>query len=127
MVSPLSGSLAATIGQAMAFLFIDATLTRDVAGTVVDPADPPAPTEVEYSCKVIRDTYGTNYRAAGLVNDRDVKIIILQTSLAVAPQSGDRIDIDGMGGPWTIVPAGSGQPAVSADPANATWEVRAST
>jgi hypothetical protein len=127
MASPLAGSLAATIGAAFNSLFLDATLTRDVPGTIVDPADPPVPTTTDYTCKAIREMYGVGYRSAGIVNANDVKIIILQTSLAVTPQSGDRITITGMGGPWTIVPNGSGQPAVGADPANATWEIRAAT
>lgn len=125
MASPLSGSLARTIGSAMASLFLDTTITRDVAGTITDPADPPAPTTTSFTCKAIRETYGVGHRSGGLVQSKDVKIIILQTSLATTPQPGDRITITGMGGPWTIVSEGAGQPAVQADPANATWECRA--
>jgi hypothetical protein len=129
VVSPLSGSLARTIGKAMSGLFLDATLTRDVASSNspdIDSFDPPAPTQVTYSCKAVRDTYAVGLIAGGLVQATDVKIIILQTSLQVTPQSGDRLTITGQGGPWSIVPENSsGQAAVSADPANATWECRA--
>lgn len=126
--SPLTGSLSKTIYGAMKNLFLDATLTRDVVASGGDPADPPVPVPVSYPCKAIRDTYGVGVRSGGLVNEKDVRVIILQKSLSVTPIPLDRISITGMGGPFTIVAPGSGgQPAVSADPANATWECRASS
>lgn len=128
MTSPLSGSLAKTIYGAMKNIFLDATLTRDVVTPGGDPADPPDPTPVSYPCKAIRDSYGVSFRSGGLVDEKDVKVIILQNSLSVTPLSLDRISINGMGGPFTIVsPSAGSQPAVSADPANATWECRASS
>lgn len=126
MASPLSGSLAKTIGSAFKNLFLDATLTRDVAVVSPDPADPLPPTTARYVCKAIRADYGVTYRSGGLVNEGDVRITILQTSLATTPIAGDRIEIAGMGGPWTIVANGEGQPGVQADPANCTWDIRAS-
>lgn len=128
MTSPLSGSLAKTIHGAMKNLFLDATLTRDVIpnSPAYDPIDPPAPTQVNYPCLAIRDSYGIGFKSGGLVEAEDVKVIILQKSLSTTPIPLDRITITGMGGPFTIVPPGtSGQAAVSADPANATWECRA--
>lgn len=131
MVSPLSGSLAKTINKALKGLFLDATLTRQVVlptSPAFDPADPPAPTPVSYPCKAMRDSYGVSLRAAGLVNGTDVKVIILQQSLLTIPAPLDQITITGMGGPFTIVAPGTGgQAAVTADPANATWECRASS
>lgn len=128
MTSILSGSLAKTINKAFKNLFLDAVLTRDVVASGGDPADPPAPTLVTFSCKAIRDSYGVGLRSGGLVDVKDVKVIILQQSLSTIPLPLDRITITGMGGPFTIVaPGAGGQPAVSADPANATWECRAST
>lgn len=128
MTSPLLGSVAKTVYGAMKNLFLDATLTRDVVAAGGDPADPPAPTPVSYPCKAIRDTYGVSFRSGGLVNEQDVKVIILQQSLSVTPIPLDRISIVGMNGQLTIVTPGAGsQPAVSADPANATWECRASS
>ncbi len=130
MVSPLSGSLAATINSALGFLFLEATLTRDVVpdSPAYDPADPPASVPVSYSCKAIRETYGVGHRSGGLVEAQDVKILILQNSLSVTPKPLDRILITGMGGTFTIVaPGAGGQPSVMADPANATWECRART
>lgn len=131
MTSPLSGSLAKTINKAFKNLFLDATIIRQVVlptSPAFDPADPPAPTPVSYPCKAIRDNYGVSLRASGLVNGTDVKVIILQQSLSITPIPLDQITITGMGGPFTIVAPGTGgQPAVIADPANATWECRASS
>lgn len=127
MASPLGGSLATAIYKGMKGLFLGATLTRDVVpdSPAYDAFDPPAPVSTDYACKAVRDNYGVGHRSGGLVDSKDVKIIILQNSLSVTPQSGDRISITGQGGPWTIVGDVPGQPAVSADPANAIWECRA--
>ena len=130
MTSPLLGSLAATVNKALGFLFLDATLTRDVIPTspAYDPADPPASVPVTFTCKAIRDHYSVGHRSGNLVAAKDVKVIILQGSLATTPLPLDRITITGMGGPFTIVaPGAGGMPAVSADPANATWECRANS
>lgn len=128
MASPLAGSLAKQIYKGMKSLFLDATLERDVvpASPVYDPADPPAPVTTTYTCKAIRDDFKTGYLINGLVQANDVSVTILQQSLSVTPQSGDRITITGMGGPWAIVPTDTGGiPAVRADPANAVWMCRA--
>ena len=126
MVSILADALAQTIANAASFIFLDATLTRDVQGTATDPADPPAPTQVSYSCKAIEDTYSAGQRANGLVTADDVKILILAKTLAVSPLSGDRITIRGI--TRQVVPMGtSGLPGVQSDPARATWECRTRT
>lgn len=127
MTSPLAGSLAKAIHKGMKSLFLDATLTIDLVpdSPAYDPFDPPVPVPTDYPCKAVRDNYGVGHIASGLVDTKDVKIIILQRSLSVTPISGARISITGQGGPWTIVSDAPGQPAVTADPANATWECRA--
>jgi len=123
MASMLESELAHVIADAASFIFLDATLTRDVPGAITDPADPPAPTTVNYPCKAIEDMYSTGQRANGLVAADDVRVLILATTLAVAPLPGDRITIRGV--MRTIVPAGTtGLPGVDSDPARATWECR---
>lgn len=114
MASPLEGSLARTIGSAMSFLFLNATLRRDVAGTIVDPADPPAPTEATYSCKAIVEDYAERYKLEGLVKDNQRKVLILASTLSVTPTVGDRI---------TIRNVTYGVNSVASDPALATWEL----
>lgn len=126
MTSPLLGSLAATAHSALKGIFFDATLTRDAAGTIVDPADPPLPTQVIYTCKAIEQEYGRGVRASGLVDQTDINVLILANSLAVDPLPGDRIIIRGKA--VTIVPASArGIKPVTSDPARATWECRCST
>ncbi len=126
MTSPLLGSLATTIGKAMSSIFLDATLTRDVPGTIVDPADPPAPTQVTYGCKAIESEYGTLDRAQGLVSETDIQVLILASTLATDPKPLDRLTIRGK--TVSIVPAGSGNmPPVKSDPARATWLCRCRT
>lgn len=116
MTSPLLGSLAKTIGKAMGGLFLDATLTRDVQGVGSDPADPPAPTPVEYACKAIHEQYSERFRLEGLVRDGDRKVLILATSLDVEPSPGDRITIDGF--VFLII-------NTATDPARAVWTCQA--
>lgn len=126
----LDGEIAELVADALGgVIFLDATLTRDVTPDTspdYESFDPPAPEPITYTCKAIRTNYSTGYMAQGFVNAGDVKITILQQTLGVTPQPGDRIAITGMGGPWSIVPANSsGAEAVKADPANATWTCRA--
>lgn len=126
MTSILEGSLAATLGRAMTPLFLDATLTRYVAGVATDPAEPPTPTTVTYACKAIEEEYSSGVRGAGLVNATDVNVLILAYTLAVEPKAGDRITIRSR--TVTVVPADSaGTKAVRSDPARATWQCRCST
>jgi len=123
MTSPLLGSLAATIGSAFRTLFLDATLDRDVAAAGGDAWNPAAPTAASYTCKAIHEEWGVTYVAGGMVNEGEVKVLVLATSLATEPLPGDRITIRGK--TYTIVPKGSGQPPVSTDPAKAVWVLRA--
>ena len=127
MTSLLLGDLANIINDALgSSIFLDAVLTRDVVASGGDPADPPDPTQVTYTCKAIRDFYGAGFLSGGLVDSKDVKVIILQKSLSTTPLSLDRITITGMPGTFVIVSPGIGRlAAVTADPANATWECRA--
>lgn len=124
MPSILEGSLATTIAGALRSLFLDATLTRYVEGTVTDEADPPPPTQVSYPCKAIEDQFSANVLAQGLVRTSDVNILILAKTLAVDPRPGDLITIRGV--TRQIVPSGTGGLAgVTSDPARATWSCRA--
>jgi hypothetical protein len=124
MASPLSGSLARTLGSALASTFLDATLTRAVPVAGANPWDPPASSsDTTYSCRAIPDTWGATWFAGGLVASDEAKILILASTLATDPQPGDKITVRSE--TYTIVPAGSGKPAVAVDPALACWECRA--
>lgn len=112
MVSPLLGSLAATVGKAFSSTFLSATLTHDVAGTIVDPADPPAPTQTPHTCKAIVEMYAERYRLDGTIKANERKVLILASTLSVTPVPGDRITISGA--TLTI-------DEVATDPATAVW------
>jgi hypothetical protein len=115
MTSPLSGSLARTIGSAMRSLFLDATLLRDVPAVATEAFDPPAPTEAIYTCKAIVEGYAERFRLDGTVSAGDRKVLILATSLSVTPAAGDRVMIRGI--TFTIIEVGT-------DPAQAVWECK---
>jgi len=124
VTSPLVSSIRKAIYNGMKGVFLDATLTRDVAGAG-DDFDPGTPTQETYACKAIREFYGTGYRPPNLAAGTAAKVTVLQLSLSVTPKVGDRITITGQGGPFAIVGDTPGQPAVTADPANAIWECQA--
>lgn len=115
MTSPLTGSLARTIGNAMAGLFLDAVLTRDAPGVGGDPFDPPAPVATDYRCKAIVEAYREQFRLDGLVEQNDRKVLILANSLSIRPAAGDRVTISGI--TFTVI-------EVSTDPAEAVWTCR---
>jgi hypothetical protein len=120
MTSPLSGSLARTIGAAFNTLFLDAMLTRDAPSTGGDPADPSsgAPQQpIVKSCKAIVEGYSDYFKANNLVSASDRKVLILATSLSVRPKPEDRVTISGI--TFTLS-------AVSTDPAEAVWECKGS-
>ncbi len=112
MTSPLETEIAAQIYIGMKDLFLDATYTVDVAGTIVDPADPPAPTATNYSCKAIVDTYSDYFSRGGLVQDGDRKVLILANSLSVRPVVNSRVTVGTT--VFTVV-------SVDTDPATAVW------
>lgn len=126
MVSFLSGSLARTLGRAIGPKLLDATLTRDVAGTSTDPADPVLPTTATYSCKAMEQEFSAGLRASGMVGVTDVEVLIMASTLSTDPQPKDRITIRGR--TLGIVGGDSnGLKPVRSDPARATWLCRCRT
>ncbi|MFG1413465.1 hypothetical protein V5G24_20355 [Xanthobacter sp. VTT E-85241] len=121
MASPLIG-LPKTIGKALSGVFFDAVLARDVAAAGANAWTPGTITTTEYACKGLNDAWSSYQRAGGLVAGADRKILILASTLAVTPQEGDRITIQGA--TLTLVSDGGSQPAVTTDPATAVWMCR---
>ncbi len=70
----------------------------------------------------MEDEWGSYARQAGLVQAKDRKVLILAATLATTPQEGDMVTIRGM--QFDVVSDNEGQPAVSSDPALATWTLR---
>ncbi|GJE00552.1 hypothetical protein [Methylobacterium isbiliense] len=121
MPSPLAGSLAKTIAKALSPAMLPVTLHRDGAAT--GPAyDPSIGAPQAYPCRGFRDEWSAYSRQGGLVAARDWKVVILARTLAVEPQEGDRVTIQGV--TLQVYSDGEGQPAVTSDPATATWELR---
>jgi hypothetical protein len=115
MTSPLSGSLARTIGKAMAPLFLPAVLIRDVPQVGGAPDDPLPPLAANFLCRAIVEAYSQYFKANNLVAANERKVLILATSLGVKPVAGDRVTIQGI--TFTIQ-------EVSTDPATAVWECK---
>lgn len=110
----LQGGIAKTVGAAFKGLFLDATLRRD--GPTTGPAYDPTPgAPATYACKAIVETYSAFYRAQGLVEANDRKVLVLAASLGVRPLPGDRITVSGI----TFTAQN-----VSTDPAEAVWTVQ---
>lgn len=121
MASPLLG-LAKTIGGAMAGIFYDATLSRDVATPGPNDWTPGPVVTTSYPCKALPDTWGAYSISGGLVAAQDAKLLVLASTLAVKPTEGDRITVQGV--TYTISSDGGSRPAVGTDPAKAVWELR---
>ena len=110
MTSFLAGSLAKTIGKALASTFLPATLTR---GSSV------------YSCSAIFENYGQFPGAGGALSTPDAKILVLASTLAVSPVDGDVISIPtapfASGLSFVVFSLKDSVDAVSIDPAGAVW------
>jgi hypothetical protein len=106
MTSPLAGSLARTIGKALAPVFLPATLTR---GSTL------------YPCRGIYEQWGKASGAGGVITNPDVKALLLANSLAVEPNAGDVVSLQGT--TFVVVSNIDTKPAVSTDPARATWSL----
>lgn len=122
MTSPLAGSLAKTIGGAFKSLFFDAVLTRDGPTTGPD-YDPTPGAPLTFACKAIVEVYSVSFRAAGLVQQNERRVLILAASLNIQdvdasrrkPQPGDVLTINGT--TFSIL-------EVETDPATAIWTCR---
>lgn len=104
MTSPLAGSLARTLGKALAPVFLPAILTRGTAA---------------YPCRAIFDRWGKASGAGGALTTPDVRALVLADSLGVEPDSGDVVALQGS--TFVVVSNKDGVDAVSTDPARATW------
>ena len=120
MVSILEGELAETIADALteAAIPYDVVVSRTTSvdpGTPWDPSDDTV-TVTDYECRGYVDTFDDSYRAGGLVQQGDIKIVILANTLSVTPTLADTVTVRGE--TYQIV-------NVSSDPALALWEVQA--
>ncbi|MBG0802118.1 hypothetical protein IYW40_11600 [Methylocystis sp. H4A] len=111
----LDGGLASDIAAALGDVAIDVTLTREEEiGPGPNPWDPPITAPVDYQCLGWLDAFDASWIAQGLVQESDVRVIIIATSLATTPVLGDALTVGGQ----TFLIAG-----VRHDPALATWDL----
>lgn len=118
MDSILDGDLADDIADALTSAGIPfaVAITRDVPQDSPDPADPLPPISTDYAGSGWVDDWDASYLASGLVERADVKIIIIATSIAIVPDTGDRVTVRGK--TYSVL-------NVSADPALATYTLQA--
>lgn len=123
MTGLLDGVLADMIADGLGPMFLDATLTRMEANAGDNDWTPGTPFEVSYDCKAMHDAWGASTISGGLVDAADRKVMILASTLSTTPIPGDRINIRDE--TFIVVSNGRGQPAVTTDPAQAVWTIRA--
>ena len=116
MTSPLSGSLARQVGKALKPLMLPLTLRRTTQGAYDPITDTYATTTTDYGCSGYVDAYSRDYEAKNLALPSDRKVVILATSLAVAPDLTDNLILDD--GTYTVH-------HITRDPAAATWTLQA--
>lgn len=116
MASPLQGSVAKTIGKALAGVMYGVTLSRSTEGSYDPDTGTVIPgTSENFPAKGMVEDWGAYYLASQLVQAGDRKVTILATSLATTPSPNDTVTASGQ--TWTVV-------AVSSDPAKATWTLQ---
>lgn len=117
-MSILDGELAAEVTEALADVFLPATVTRMLPGSTDPPYapwNPGPPTPQNNACLGIVDDYAAHLRDGTLIQQTDRKVLILANSLAITPTTEDTCTIRGATG--AII-------RVSADPALATYELQ---
>lgn len=107
----LDGDLQAIANSALSPFMLDLTVTQVVEGTYV-PGTGRTNTETDYSCKGFVEDDAKRYIDLGLVERGSRVITILQGSLSITPETGDKI---------TIRSEESSVQSVAQDPAQATW------
>lgn len=118
-MSILEGELAEQIGEALIDADIPFALTvsrTEIVGGV--PWDPGSgtPETVNYPAKGYVDTFEDSYIAGGLVQQGDVKVVIVANTLSITPVPGDKV---------TVRDETLNVINVSADPALALFEIQA--
>ena len=111
----LDGDLKAVFGGVFGPLLLDATLhkvslTRDAGDTIT-------PASADHAVKAMVDAYSDTFRAAAGIPATDVRLIVLQIGVPVAPNTDDQITIRGKR--YAIA-------SVDEDPAQASWTMRGS-
>lgn len=121
-MSILEGSFATDVASALeaAAVPYDLVLSREVTvdSPAPEPGEPAQTVTVNYPCRGFTDEYDASWRAGGLINTGDVKIIIIADTIEIEPAAGDQVTVRGK--TYTAI-------SVEADPAKATWAIQGRT
>lgn len=107
----LDGDIAAIAYTSLAPIMLDVTFTDVVEGTYT-PGSGRTNTETDYSCKGFVEEDAKRFIDLGLITSGNRVVTILQDSLTVTPEQGDKVTARSV---TSIVQS------VSQDPAQATW------
>jgi len=118
MASPLSGSLANTVGKALKGIFLNGSISVPSSAAGSDPWNPGAQTWTAHSCKMIHEEYSERLKLEGLVNESHRKFLVLSNSLSIEPAAGHKVTFQG---------ADYNVRDVSTDPARACWVLHTQT
>ena len=120
-------ALADVFAGAFDWIYGDAVYTGTTAASTGSAYDPDPGTPTPYPCKGQIDEWSSRDRTNTLVSVKDWKVILLRQSLQgpngpIEPVEGGRVTIRGI--TLTVSGEGGSAPAVSSDPARATWILR---
>lgn len=107
----LDGQIQSIVNSALSPLLLDLTFIDVVEGTY-SIGTGKTNTETSYSCKGLVEDDAKRYQDLGLVREGDRVVTILQGSLSVTPEIGDKV---------TVRSVTSTVASVAQDPAQATW------
>jgi hypothetical protein len=107
----LDGDIQSIVQSALAPFMLDVTYTDVVEGDYIVGTGKVS-TETDYDCKGMVEDDAQRYKDLGLVKDGNRVVTILQGSLSVTPEIGDKV---------TIRSVESLVGSVAQDPAQATW------
>ncbi|MBJ3777874.1 hypothetical protein [Acuticoccus mangrovi] len=115
LVGPLATEIAAALeAEGVPYAV---TVTRMEGGEPANPWDPPTdPVPTEYPCRGWRDEWDQDVVDGTLIQQNDVKIVVLATTLSIVPTSSETVTVDGL--TYNII-------NITTDPANATFTLQA--
>lgn len=116
--SNLEGELANAISAALedAAIPYGLTVSRTVMIPGPNPWDPEEESTTHYTGRGFADEYDNSYRTGGLIEQGDIRVIVVADTIAIEPAAGDKVTVRGV--TYNVV-------SVSADPALATWSLQA--
>jgi hypothetical protein len=97
MPSILEGELADAVNEAMELANVPRTIviTRTEYGPPPEPGEPGEEVTTEYQCRGWTEAYDDDALAGTLIDAKDVRIVVLATSIAIVPTDTELVTIEG--------------------------------